>query len=133
MSLSNHILNSDKIQGLKESQLKESNEKRKEEDTYYVEYASILKRLNLQSIGYYIREGSKLLSVDETSFSKREQIAESELDRKLHIRLEEETIQWLWTAIMEYTAKKEEVQFSQGMKAGAKLALLLTSDSEYDF
>ncbi|MCI8484731.1 MAG: hypothetical protein HFH41_10390 [Lachnospiraceae bacterium] len=140
MSKLNDILNEANTQALKDILVEIEIEKTKRikgnldrNDCDYTEHNGIFNRLNLQSIGCYIKEGSRSLSIDRTSFSMREQIAEKELDKKLHLKLDEETIEWLWPDIIEYTAKKEEIQFSKGMKAGAKLALLLTSDSEYDF
>jgi len=90
-------------------------------------------RINLQSIGYFIKEGSRLLQVDKTSFSEREHTVETELERTLQNQLEEEMVNKILPTILSYTSKKEEIQFSLGMKAGAKLALLLTTDFEHDF
>lgn len=39
----------------------------------------------------------------------------------------------VYSSIIKYASAKEEIQFSLGMKIGAKIALLLTSDSEYHF
>lgn len=132
MSKLNHISKKPNLQGSKKF-LNLFKKSLHEEKYHASQYSTILNRLNLQSIGYYIKEGSKLLSVDKTSFSKREETAERTLDKKLHLKLDEKTIHWLYPVILEYTSKKEEIQFSQGMKAGAKLILLLTDDSEYDF
>lgn len=96
-------------------------------------YENIYKRVNLQSIGYFIKEGSNLKKKNCSSFSQREYFAEKELEEELLQLLDEKTMKDVYPSIIKYTSSKEEIQFSLGMKIGAKIALLLTSDSEYDF
>ena len=96
-------------------------------------YTDIFKRTNLQSIGYFLKEGSLSKSKNPTSFSQRENLAEKELEEELGKLLNEETINKIYPSIVKYTSTKEEIQFSLGMKIGAKLLLLLITDSEHDF
>lgn len=96
-------------------------------------YSDISKRLNLQAIGYFIKEESTLNSIHRTSFTKRDADAEKMLRKTLEDLLDEKTAEVIYHAILDYTSIKEEIQFSLGMKTGAKLTLLLTDNSEYDF
>lgn len=96
-------------------------------------YKDIYKRINLQSIGYFIKEGSNLKKKNCSSFSQREYFAEKELEEELSQLLDKKTSKDIYPSIIKYASAKEEIQFSLGMKIGAKIALLLTSDSEYDF
>lgn len=96
-------------------------------------YADIFKRTNLQNIGYFLKEGSLSKTKHLTSFTQRENIAEKELEEELKKLLDEDVVNKAYPAIVKYASAKEEIQFSLGMKIGAKLTLLLTSDSEHDF
>lgn len=96
-------------------------------------YTDVFMRTNLQNIGYFLKEGSTLKSKNTTSFTRREDIAEKELEDELNKLLEEEIVNRAYPSIIKYASVKEEIQFSLGMKIGAKLTLLLTSDSERDF
>ena len=55
------------------------------------------------------------------------------MEKELQQLLDEQTLREAYPYIIKYTTSKEEIQFSLGMKIGAKIALLLTNDSEYDF
>lgn len=96
-------------------------------------YSKVMNRINLQAIGYYIKDGCDLLEADKTSFVEREVKAELELEKELRGQIGEEALNKLLPVIMKYVSIKEEIQFSLGMKAGAKIALLLTNDFERDF
>lgn len=95
-------------------------------------YPSMEERLNLQSIGYYIKEGSNLVKPNQDDFVTRLERAESKLYVELRNIVNEEPIKVIETAIQNYISVKEEIQFSLGMKAGAKLALHLTTDFNND-
>ncbi len=95
-------------------------------------YGKVFERINLQSIGYYVKEGSNLKKRNHSSFTERECLAEMELQEKLLQFLDEETMNKIYPVVTHYSAAKEEIQFSLGMKAGAKLMMLLVCDSEYD-
>lgn len=96
-------------------------------------YSELYKRLNLQSIGHFIKEGHNLKEMNIISFAEREREAERELDKDLNKLLDEKATQEAYSTIIKYTSVKEEIQFSLGMKAGAKLTLLLTNESDHDF
>ena len=95
-------------------------------------YMEMFQRMNLQAIGYFIKEGS-MIQIDEDSFTKRGVKAEEELEKNLEeLDLSQDLKNRVFDIISDYVFSKEEIQFSLGMKAGARLALLLTDQSEYD-
>lgn len=96
-------------------------------------YMDIFKRANLQNIGYFLKEGSLSKEKDNSSFTHRECRAEKELENELKKLLDEKTLDKVYPSIVKYASAKEEIQFSLGMKIGAKLMMILINDSEYDF
>ena len=96
-------------------------------------YTKMLEKLNLQSLGYYMKEGSNLRQADLTNFIEREQNADIELEHNLLSKLPNEVAGSASEAIENYASIREEIQFSLGMKVGAKLALLLTNNTDTDF
>lgn len=96
-------------------------------------YSAMQERLNLQSLGYFLKDESTLNFIHSNSFTERDHNAEKELRDTLNAMLNAETAQKIYPEIVSYTSIKEEIQFSLGMKTGAKLAILLTDDSEYDY
>lgn len=96
-------------------------------------YSDIPKRLNLQSIGHLIQDGAADNHIYYDSFTQRVRKAEKELQRDLEKQLGEEKAEEVMTLITKYSFVKEGVQLSLGMKIGAKMAFLLTDESEYDF
>ena len=96
-------------------------------------YSDIPKRLNLQAIGHLIQDGSGDNNIYYDSFTQRVRKAEKELQKELEKQLGEEKADEVMTLIAKYSFVKEGVQLSLGMKIGAKMALLLTDESEYDF
>lgn len=95
-------------------------------------YADILKRLDLQSLGYFIKEGSTVTKKRCTKFVDREKDAEKKLFQELEKWKQERCNADIYPAIVQFAAIREEVQFSLGMKVGARLALLLTGDFQND-
>lgn len=96
-------------------------------------FEKVLERTNLQAIGYYVKEGSTLKKSVNGSLTQRSYAADETIQHELEKFLDEETIEKIYPAITNYLDKKEEIQFSLGMKVGAKLALMLTANSEYDY
>lgn len=96
-------------------------------------YMDIFKRANLQNIGYFLKEGSLSKEKDNSSFTQRECKAEKELESELTKLLGEKTLDKIYPSIVKYASAKEEIQFSLGMKIGAKLMMILITNSEYDF
>ncbi len=96
-------------------------------------FEKVLERTNLQAIGYYVREGSTLSKSANGSLTQRSYAADEAVQNELERFLDEKTIDKIYPAIINYVDRKEEIQFSLGMKVGAKLALLLTANSEYDY
>lgn len=95
-------------------------------------FSEIKNRLNLQSIGHYILENDNLLTVEQSNFEERQQNAEKNLERELHNRFEDETVEKLLAIIEEYSSINDDIYFSLGMKVGAKILLLLTNNFETD-
>lgn len=96
-------------------------------------FDKVLERTNLQAIGYYVKEGSMLTKSANGSLTQRSYAADEAVQNELERFLDEKTIEKIYPAIANYVDRKEEIQFSLGMKVGAKLALLLTADSEHDY
>lgn len=96
-------------------------------------YKGISNRLNLQALGYFIKEESTINDFKKTSFTQRDQEAEKKLQDSLENLLDDATVSSVYSEVMSYTLVKEEIQFSLGMKVGAKMAMLLMNDSEKDY
>ena len=89
--------------------------------------------MNLQAIGYFIKEKSTSNRINYGSLSQRNRDADKALDSTLKELLDEKTEKAVYNAAVDYAMEKEEIQFSLGMKIGAKLAILLLGDLEYDY
>lgn len=107
-----------------------ANSSHQEDDSLYPD---ITKRMNLQAIGYFIKEKSTSNRINYGSLSQRNRDADKALDSTLKELLDEKTEKAVYNAAVDYVMEKEEIQFSLGMKIGAKLAILLLGDLEYDY
>ena len=112
-------------------------EKSREEERlrrgYSESYLSAMKRrLNLQSLGAYIRVGSDKEVMSNDSFRERNTAAFSELERILNEGHGEEEAEQFMEHITVYVAVVEEIYFSLGMKAGATLHCKLSDNFETD-
>lgn len=96
-------------------------------------YESMMERVNLQSIGYYIRERTLNNLPDETTISERIKKADNKLYTELGEHFDHETIKILEHIILPYIDVTTAAHFSLGMKVGAKLAFMLTGDNDTDF
>jgi len=84
--------------------------------------AEISERLNLQSIGYYVKEGGNTKVINTDSFTERGQKADMQLDKELNDIIGEKEAEEIYPVIADYVSAKEEIQFSLGMKIGARIA-----------
>lgn len=99
----------------------------------FSQYEQVFERVNLQSIGHFLKEGEEILKIDKKTLSEREQEADSKLREELSAIFDKETVEKLLEIISCYTMIKEEIQFSLGMKIGARMLQLLTDDIDRDF
>lgn len=97
------------------------------------QYEQVFERVNLQSIGHFLKEGEEILKINKKTLSEREREADSKLHEALSAIFDKETVEKLLEIISCYTTIKEEIQFSLGMKIGARMLQLLTDDIDKDF
>ena len=95
-------------------------------------YSAIEKRLNLQTIGAFLRTGNGDIDVYFNNFREREQNAFSVLERKIVELCGKDNMEKIFDVIMDYKMITDEIQFSLGMKAGATLLCKLTDNFETD-
>ncbi|WP_040195647.1 hypothetical protein [Candidatus Soleaferrea massiliensis] len=112
-------------------------EKHKEEERirrgYTESYLSAMtRRLNLQMIGSFIRDGSDKVSISYDSFNQREADAYSKLENRLTEKYGKKEADEIITHVNEYSFVVEEIYFSLGMKTGATLHCKLTDNFETD-
>lgn len=96
-------------------------------------FAKLEERLNLQDLGNHLRNGGDLLTVEQSSFSQREREAREELHQGLLESTSPQTVESLLPAVDKYADLLSDISFSLGLKSGARLALLLTTNFESDF
>lgn len=95
-------------------------------------YAQMKKRLHLQRLGLYIREGVDCLTACSDSYDRREQQAERMLDRYLTDRFGQAEKEQIEARLLDYISVKEDIAFSLGMKSGATLLQALLGSFESD-
>lgn len=95
-------------------------------------WSQILKRLNLQSIGEFIRHGGEV-EIQMLGFTEREERAFTELTKYLNQTVGEEKQENITEEIVRYCNVIEGIFFSLGMKVGAQLVIKLTDNLETDF
>lgn len=112
-------------------------EKHEEEDRRLLgcseSYLSAMKRrLNLQTIGAYIRDGIDICTISKTSFDQREEDAFSKLENFLTEKYNKDGTIEMISHLTTYMSVVQEVYFNLGMKAGATLQRQLTDNFETD-
>ena len=95
-------------------------------------WSQIEKRLNLQSLGAFIRHGADTF-VDKHNFSDRMKTAYTELQEYVESVCGKEQAEDILTHVSDYSGTRDEIYFSLGMKAGAQLIIQLTNNFETDF
>ena len=96
-------------------------------------WSEIEKRLNLQSIGEFIRHGGDVTEVDKRGFTERLAAAEKDLQKYLENICGKDKTNGIVEKITVYTNLCKDVYFALGMKAGAQMILQLTGNLEADF
>ena len=96
-------------------------------------WSQIEKRLNLQSIGEFLRNGSDITEVDRHSFTERRDTAYNDLRAYIEKTCGNERLAGMVEKIAAYSIVIEDIYFSLGMKVGAQLTIKLTTNLESDF
>ncbi|MBS5734757.1 MAG: hypothetical protein KHW87_08690 [Clostridiales bacterium] len=110
----------------------EYQEKKWQQRGYTESYFSAMKRrLNLQTIGTYIRSGDTKTVVNNDSFQHRENEAYSKLKKMIAEKCGEETDNVI-DQINSYSCVIEEIYFNLGLKAGVILHEKMTDNLETD-
>lgn len=112
-------------------------EKRMEDEWIRRGYAdsfvsAMKRRLNLQSLGAYIRDGDTKSIIHNDSFRQREDEAFSRMEQFLSEKYGEKETEEIIESVNAYAAVEQEIYFSLGMKAGATLQCKLTGTFETD-
>jgi len=100
--------------------------------TYKSAASAMKSRINLQTIGTYLRDGASKTQISSTSFEKRENIAFSKLEQQVAELCGAEKKDEILDCIWQYCSTLEEIYFSLGMKAGATLQVKLLDNFETD-
>jgi hypothetical protein len=95
-------------------------------------FSQIEKRLNLQSIGEFIRNGSEV-EVDRHGFVEREAKAYDKLREAVSGVCGAENAEAVLRHIGDYAGVQEDIYFTLGMKVGAQIVVQLNSNFEADY
>ena len=96
-------------------------------------YSQIARRLNLQRISAFIRDGEDVPVLDKRSFYVRENDAYSEVETAIkELKLDEHTTDEILSKVVAYMTTISDIYFALGMKAGATLVIKLTDNFEAD-
>lgn len=89
-------------------------------------------RINLQTIGTFIRDDGSKTQISFDNFEKREDSAFSKLKQQVieicGAEKKDEILEYIW----QYSSTVEEIYFSLGMKVGATLQVKLLDNFETD-
>lgn len=97
-------------------------------------FARMKARVNLQSLGAYIRDGGTRARFYDKSFCERVDEANVKLEETIkHLITDKAAADKVHDAISEYDSTIIDVYFSLGMKAGAQLDNLLMSSLDRDY
>lgn len=88
-------------------------------------------RINLQTIGTYIRNGGKI-QISFSNFKERKNTAFSKFEQQIIEICGTEKKNEILDCIGEYSSTVEEIYFNLGMKAGATLQVNLLNNFETD-
>ena len=92
-------------------------------------WSQMEKRLNLQSISKFIKYGSVINETDSHSFIEREEIAYNNLMKYIEDTCGKEISENIMENITAYSSVKEDIYFTLGMKAGARIVAQLTDNN----
>lgn len=96
-------------------------------------WSQIDKRLNLQSIGEFIRHGGDVTQIDRQAFTERLAKADNDLRSYINKTCEHEKTEDIVEQIAVYSNILKDIYFALGMKTGAQIIIQLTSNFEADF
>jgi hypothetical protein len=99
---------------------------------YDSRWSEMEKRLNLQSIGEFIQNGSDT-KVDKRGFSERLEKSYKDLRKYIEDTCGGDNADDIIENIVIYSNTLKDIYFSLGMKTGAKLIIQLTDNFESDF
>jgi len=96
-------------------------------------YSQMARRLNLQRISAFIRDGEDVPVLDKRSFEARENDAYGEVEAAIkELKLDEHTADDILSKVVAYMTTISDIYFALGMKAGATLVIKLTDNFETD-
>jgi hypothetical protein len=95
-------------------------------------WSQLEKRLNLQSIGEFIRHGGDVTQIDTRSFTERLECADKDLHTYLENTCGKDKTYGILEMVAVYANIRADVYFALGMKAGAQITLQLTGNFESD-
>lgn len=95
-------------------------------------FINMKNRINLQSIGGFIRDGGSKTHISCSNFEKREDTAFSKLEQQIIEMCGADKTNKILDYISEYSSTVEEIYFSLGMKVGANLQVKLLDNLETD-
>ena len=99
---------------------------------YDSKWSEMEKRLNLQSIGEFIQNGSDT-EVDKRGFAERLERANKDLRSYIENVCGKEKADDILENIIVYSNIVKDIYFSIGMKTGAQIIIKLTDNFESDF
>lgn len=94
-------------------------------------FSAMRRRLNLQMISTYIRDGGQKIAISNKSFRQREKEAYSAMEKLINKRCGE-SAEMVMEQLNAYSSVLEEIYFNLGMKAGVILHGKLTDNFETD-
>lgn len=94
--------------------------------------SAIKRRINLQAIGTFLRDGSTKTTTCFDSFEKRESMAFSKLSKQIEQNFSNGDKEEILDLIEVYTEVVSEIYFNLGMKTGATLQIKLLDNFETD-
>jgi len=95
-------------------------------------WSAMQRRINLQVLGAFIRDGSHDECISHDSFQKRDQVAFERLQNLVHNTCSEKDAEEILNQAIGYSSVVEEIYFNLGLKAGVTLHTKLTDTFETD-
>ena len=96
-------------------------------------WSQIEKRLNLQSIGEFIRYGGDISEIDKRGFAERLAGADKDLQEYIEPICGNDKADDMLEKIAIYENICKDIYFALGMKVGAQIIIQLTGNFESDF
>ena len=96
-------------------------------------YSRIEKRLNLQNISEFIRNGGDITELDKHNFTEREKLAYENLETTIESVCGKDKVENIMEAVAVYSNICQSIYFTLGLKAGAQIIVQLTNNIDTDF